>query len=724
MARSNGGNGGSFYDLVIQVVSTSDTQYTLRAVVYLTSQNVVDSVNNLAVGGDWARSGSLALNGVYAASPVWSQDIVIDRVYGSTVTATVTAAWSGVEFWGATLSASESYVVPARPWSPPVAPSSVAVSRVSDASQAVTWVRNVTTAAPYEALGVHRRDNVVGTWVGLASLAGTATSYTDTTTVANRQYEYRVLAVNSSGSALSATSSPISTTPAAPSSAAAAKSGSDIVVTWVDNATAETGFTVERSENGGAYGNAATVGAGVTTWTHSAPSAGSTWRYRVRSTVTTPSLSSAWAESNTIQLAAAPNAPTGLGPAGAHDATEDVTLTWVHNPVDTSPQTEFQVRHRASGSGTWTTETAVTSGTSAWVLAADTYTNGQTIEWQVRTWGQYVDPSPYSATATLTLSGRPTALINAPGDGSEVDTSVLVVEWGFADPEGAPQASWSVELYDSTDTLVESRSGSGTATSVAMTTPLPDDTSWTVRVRVRDAAGLWSTWDTSTFTVAYALPPAPAVALTWDRHAATVQVEITNPVPIDPQVPADHVEVYRSIGDGPWELIATGVPPDTTITDWSPPTTGAVRYRVEAVSVLPSIAATVETVQTGGTAAVFISGGPGFATVCAARHGQAVTETAGRVRVLRQYAGRDLPIERAGVARERVLTLSADLVGEEWGSAPWSQWAVLSNLPGPHLWRDPDGRRLLVFLSQVQVARPRGSAARRLSLTATEVDGA
>lgn len=140
MARSNMTQGHNFFDLVIQVVSTSDTQYVLRAVVYLTSYNVVDSNNNLSVGGSWARGGTLALNGVYNAYPVWSQDIPVGRVFGSGVTVSVSASWSGVEYWGATLSASESYTVPARPPVEPSAPYDYSARDITSSQAASTGV--------------------------------------------------------------------------------------------------------------------------------------------------------------------------------------------------------------------------------------------------------------------------------------------------------------------------------------------------------------------------------------------------------------------------------------------------------------------------------------------------------------------------------------------------------------------------------------------------------
>lgn len=134
MARSNTANGGSTYvDLDIQTVSAGANTYVVRAVVYLTSPNVVDSGNNLSVGGNWSRSGALGLSGAYSHSPVWYQDISVGRAVGSNTTVNVSFSWSGVEYWGTTLSASNSYVVPMQdlvPLPPGISHSAVTASSV------------------------------------------------------------------------------------------------------------------------------------------------------------------------------------------------------------------------------------------------------------------------------------------------------------------------------------------------------------------------------------------------------------------------------------------------------------------------------------------------------------------------------------------------------------------------------------------------------------------
>jgi hypothetical protein len=78
--------------------------------------------------------------------------------------------------------------------------------------------------------------------------------------------------------------------PAAPTGAAAAAgpSAPSVAVTWNDNATNETGYVLERSENGGGFSQVAAPPADTTSWTDllsgfsDARKWGSTWTYRVK----------------------------------------------------------------------------------------------------------------------------------------------------------------------------------------------------------------------------------------------------------------------------------------------------------------------------------------------------------------------------------------------------------------------------------------------------------
>jgi hypothetical protein len=105
-------NGAKFL-LEMQLVADTDTTQTVRTVIYLTSPNVSDTNNNCSVGGDgYSRSGTLGLGGTYNHVPVWYQDVSHGKNRGSTRVISTNATWSGVDYWGATLSAVAGWTLP------------------------------------------------------------------------------------------------------------------------------------------------------------------------------------------------------------------------------------------------------------------------------------------------------------------------------------------------------------------------------------------------------------------------------------------------------------------------------------------------------------------------------------------------------------------------------------------------------------------------------------
>lgn len=718
------------------VTSATASVDVTAALRFESSSAVVDSVNLGQMSGDlgsWADSTSINHGSSGGSTLLHTRTVAVALAYGAQVNVDVAGSLTNIEALPGTMFLDVDYLLPARPYAVPAAPTGVVVSRNSDISHTVTWTRNPTTAGPYSSQKVQRWDNVTAAWATVATVAGTAASYTDTTTAANRSYRYRVQAINTSGTSTSAETGLVYTTPAAPTSATATKSGSSIVVAWSGVPSYGAYETqVWESQDGGVYVLLATAAAGAGSYTHAAPSAAVTHRYQVRHKTTTgTTLYSGWATTATVQLAAPPNAPTGLGPSTVRDATEDVTLHWTHNPVDTSAQTAFQVRHRAVGAPTWTTVGPITSGLSEWVLPGGSYANPTAVEWQVATRGQHATFSPWSATATLPASARPTVAIASPTDGSTVDTSTLTVSWAYFDAEGTLQTAWQVDLLDDTGELVEARSGVGAATSTGLTTVLADGSAWTVRARVQDADGMWSVADVAAIDVSYALPPVPTLSLAWDPDAATVTVTVTVPEPVEGEVDADHVNLWRAIDDGPWRLIAAGVPLATAITDYAPTIAGTNRYRAEAVSLLPSVAtsAIVEQVTPlpGDPSTVFLSGGQGFSVVCRGVANVLVLATTDLAeRVLHRFAGRERPVEFAGTGTARVWSVALDVITPSSGPAatPPEAWLTLGALPGPHLLRTPDGLYVWCSVSGITAQRAPGGAVTTISFTATEVDDA
>lgn len=420
----------------------------------------------------------------------------------------------------------------------PPAPSGATLTRNSDTSFTTTWTNNPSTGGPYANVVVQRSADG-GAWATVATLAGTTASFTDTTTSANHSYAYRVYATNSAGSSGFSTTATLVTTPAAPSSVTAVRgTGATVNLTWVNNSVPAYQTEVYEADGVGGWTLQTTLAAGTTAWTDASPAAGST-QYRLRAKTTgTPLLYSADVLSPTVVVLSPPNAPTSLTAGPVVDATEPIVFGWVHNSVDGSAQTQYQIRYRVEGAGTWTTLAPVVSVVPEFTMTAGTLTNIQTYEWEVRTWGAATTggtdgtgDSPWSSTAVFNARARPTASISTPVDGGVVNISTVTVVWEYYDAQGTAETAWTARLYDASGSVIEIRTGVYPDTAVAFAAQVDDGSAYSVSVDVRNAWGLWSTGPGSgltAFTVAYDPPPAPVIEPTWNPDSATVDVWVQN----------------------------------------------------------------------------------------------------------------------------------------------------------------------------------------------------
>jgi hypothetical protein len=337
--------------------------------------------------------------------------------YGSspgtrTFSATLSGAYNGI-----TPSKSVTSNIPARPLGAPLAPTNAAVSRISDTSARVTWTNRDTNGEPWTTVRIHRDLNDDNTWALVTTLGSAATAYTDSGISINSKYRYRVRAENSAGDSAWDETGLVFTAPATPVSITRTPSGSDQVIGWANTGMGYSEYSTEilGYKNDVYQGVLGTVASGGTTFTHtpsnvvSPYTAGDRWKYALRHRTTSGPLlysyTSAYS-SETGGTSSPPSAPTNLYPTGSIviDPTKARDLTWQHNPTDGSTQTQFQVRHRIVGAGSWTTESVVTSALHSWTLPANTYVTGNTVEWQVSTRGADAAFSAFSASATIVMA--------------------------------------------------------------------------------------------------------------------------------------------------------------------------------------------------------------------------------------------------------------------------------------------------------------------------------
>jgi glucuronoarabinoxylan endo-1,4-beta-xylanase len=135
---------------------------------------------------------------------------------------------------------------------------------------------------------------------------------------------------------------------------ATAAATSSIQLSWTNNLSGATGYTVQRSPDGTTWTTlTSSLSSSTYTYTDSSLPQNTLYYYRVIANNGTT-------YSNTSSAMTQPNAPSGLT-ASYSSSTLNVTLTWTGN----SPLTDYAIDYSTDGGNTWTTRVAdVASGTT------------------------------------------------------------------------------------------------------------------------------------------------------------------------------------------------------------------------------------------------------------------------------------------------------------------------------------------------------------------------
>jgi hypothetical protein len=583
----------------------------------------------------------------------------------------------------------------------PEAPSDITVQRLSDTQQNLSWTNNVSAEKPYDSLQVQRWDNVTGNWYTINTVGGTAESYSDTTTQANRKYQYRVRGQNTAGVSGYATSEFIVTTPAAPTNVLGVRSGLDVYLTWKNNCPYADSVTVEISTSGSEFTLLDTLAGDASSYLDAEPGEG-VHVYRV--TAIAHTLSSAGVLSNEILTLQKPNPPTGLSPSGgeAFTAVEDKTFSWVYNPADATAQTAFEIEYRVP-EGNWISTGKITSGTSGYVFAADTFSDGVSYEWRVRTWGQHADVSDWSAVRTFKCSARPVVVITTPVDTHNLPE--LTLQWLYSDAEGTEQTRYDIVLLKGS-TQIHAQNMAGNANTYTIPYTFVDGETYTVNLRVRDSDNMWSAVQSETFTVSYEPPTLPELHITADKINGRNSILIENPAPSGDTPETVSNRLYRVIGDGEPVLIADKIPPNGTVTDYLPLTNGENKYFAVAISSIGSIRQSFEeSIDIGAMGWYWLNWGNRYSNVFRMGLNPKLSEGVTRQSAVFTLEGRDDPVVFQGRGVTRVLNLSFILPSDKAAELR----DVITEYGGNMVYRDHYGRRFRCMVTNPQISSFRGN---------------
>jgi transcriptional regulator CtsR len=272
----------------------------------------------------------------------------------------------------------------------------------------------------------------------------------------NTTYYWRVNARNSFGSTSSWSISryfktAVGPPPNAPSDLIATPiSSSQINLSWQDNSSDETGFKIERKTGSGSYSQIATVGAGVTSYSNTLLSAGTTYYYRVRAY--SAAGDSAYSnEASATTLPPPPSAPTLKSPASASTVPSLMPrLEW--NASSGAISYGVQVSTTSSFTNLLVNETGITD--LYYDIAAGILNWNTTYYWRVNAKDSFDSTSSWSSsryfkTAVGPPPNAPSNLVATPISSSRIDLS------------------WQDNSSDEAGFKIERKTGSGSYSQIA-----------------------------------------------------------------------------------------------------------------------------------------------------------------------------------------------------------------------------------------------------------------
>lgn len=185
-------------------------------------------------------------------------------------------------------------------------------------------------------------DGVNFTQIGTTGV--NVTNFTDTTSVADTTYTYRVRAYNAAADSSPSNTATAATVPNAPSNLFAYASGPLVYLTWTDHSQVEQGFEIERSTDGVNFDHIVSTAENSTGYTDSGSVANTNYWYRVRAfNASGPS-----AYSTIVTVATIPASPSNL--TTTPNGGGVVILNWVDNALT---ETHYHVERKTAGTGSF-----------------------------------------------------------------------------------------------------------------------------------------------------------------------------------------------------------------------------------------------------------------------------------------------------------------------------------------------------------------------------------
>jgi fibronectin type 3 domain-containing protein len=450
---------------------------------------------------------------------------------------------------------------------PPAAPTGLAATAISTTQINLTWTDNSNTPKTnFEtAFSVWRKSGTAD-YQKVTDLPANTTAFSDTGLTPGTSYTYRVRALNQGGVSGWTNEVPVATPdvpPAPPTNlTATANSPTQVDLSWTDNSSNETSFSVWRKLGDGVYQKLADLPANTTVFSDKPLTSLTAYTYKVRATgqggdsgftlevpVTTPDFP--------------PAAPSGLT-ATASSPTQ-VDLSWTDN---SSNETSFSV-WRKLGDGTYQKVTDLPAKSTQFSDTGLTPVTAYT--YKVRATGQGGD-SAFTLEVPVTtpdvVPATPTAL-------TATASSPTQVNLGWTD-NSSNETSFSVwrKVGDGAYQKLADLPANSTAYSDTPLTPL---TAYSYKVRATGPGGD-SGFATEVSVTTPDFPPASPSGLTANASSPT-QIDLTW---TDNSGNETAFSVWRKVGNGAYQKLADLGANATTYSDTLLTPVTAYTYKVRA----------------------------------------------------------------------------------------------------------------------------------------------
>ncbi|MGH7494304.1 MAG: fibronectin type III domain-containing protein, partial [bacterium] len=296
---------------------------------------------------------------------------------------------------------------------PPTAPSNLTASAINNNQIDLSWADN---SNDEDGFRIERKKEGETSFTEIATVGANATSYSSTGLLGNLVYFYRVRAHSDADfSAYSNEDSALTLMKGPANLVATAVSSSQINLTWSDQTSNETGFSIERKIGAaGSYAQVGTAGANATNFPDNGLTTGTQYFYRIRAHNAT-NVSAYSNEANATTFSGQPTTPDSLSATAVSNL--QINLAWKDK---SSNEDGFKIERKQGALGTYAEIAAVGPNVTSYVNATGLSGNTKYF-YRVRAYSAAGNSAYCNEANATTLLKASTNLVATPVSSSQID---------------------------------------------------------------------------------------------------------------------------------------------------------------------------------------------------------------------------------------------------------------------------------------------------------------